>query len=34
MNEPYGNPDLGHYDAMSELTLGRMFGDEIIKILE
>lgn len=32
MNEPVENPDLGHYDAMSELTLGRMFGSELIKI--
>lgn len=24
--EPEGNPDWGHYDALSELQLGRMFG--------
>lgn len=30
--EPTSNPDLGHYDALSELELGRMFGEEIIKI--
>ncbi len=34
LNEPYGNPDLGHYDALSELELGRMFGREIIKMYE
>ena len=32
LNEPVENPDLGHYDAMSELTLGRMFAEELIKI--
>ena len=32
--EPQSNPDLGHYDALSELTLGRMFGKEIIKIYQ
>ena len=30
--EPASNPDLGHYDALSELELGRMFGREILKI--
>ena len=30
--EPEGTPDLGHYDALSELELGRMFGREIAKI--
>ncbi len=34
LNEPVENPDLGHYDAMSELTLGRMFGEELIKIFK
>lgn len=32
MYEPFGNPDLGHYDALCELELGRMFGREILKI--
>lgn len=32
--EPESNPDLGHYDAISELELGRMFGREILKIYE
>jgi hypothetical protein len=32
LNEPESNPDLGHYDAMSELELGRMFAVEILKI--
>lgn len=31
--EPKSDPDLGHYDAMSELTLGRRFGEEVVKIL-
>lgn len=30
--EPEDEPDLGHYDAYSELLLGRMFAEEIIKI--
>jgi hypothetical protein len=30
--EPVEEPDLGHYDALSELELGRMFGREIVKI--
>lgn len=30
--EPESNPDLGHYDALSELKLGRMFANEILKI--
>jgi len=30
--EPIDDPDLGHYDALSELELGRMFGREILKI--
>lgn len=32
--EPEYQPDLGHYDAYSELLLGRMFAAEIIKIYE
>ena len=32
--EPENNPDLGHYDAMSELELGRMFGRELVNIYE
>lgn len=31
LNEPEGNPDLGHYDALSELELGRMFGKLILQ---
>ncbi len=31
--EPESEPDLGHYDALSELELGRMFGREIVNIL-
>ncbi len=30
--EPTSDPDLGHYDAISELELGRMFALEILKI--
>jgi hypothetical protein len=30
--EPKSDPDLGHYDALSELELGRMFGRCIIDI--
>ncbi|MBR7116608.1 MAG: hypothetical protein IKC87_02770 [Clostridia bacterium] len=30
--EPESEPDLGHYDALSELSLGRMFADEILGI--
>ena len=29
--EPQGDPDWGHYDAMSELELGRLFGNCIIE---
>ena len=32
--EPQSNPDLGHYDALSELKLGRMFAAEILKIYQ
>ncbi len=31
LNEPEGEPDLAHYDAMSELKLGHLFGDYIIE---
>ena len=31
LNEPEENPDLGHYDALSELELGRMFGRLILQ---
>jgi hypothetical protein len=29
--EPEGDPDWGHYDAMSELTLGRLFGEAVVR---
>lgn len=29
--EPEGDPDWGHYDAMSELTLGHLFGEAIVR---
>ena len=31
LNEPEGNPDLGHYDAWCELELGRIFGQLILQ---
>ena len=30
--EPVEEPDLGHYDALCELELGRMFGEQIVGI--
>ena len=30
MNEPAGNPDIGHYDSESMLLLGRLFAEKII----
>ncbi len=32
--EPVDNPDLGHYDALSELKLGQLFGQYIVKSYE
>ena len=32
--EPVENPDLGHYDALSELKLGQLFGQYIVKSYE
>ena len=32
-NEPIGDPDWGHYDSVSELKLGKTFGEEIVKCL-
>lgn len=32
LQEPTEAPDYGHYDALSELRLGRMFGERIVKI--
>ena len=32
-NEPIGDPDWGHYDSVSELKLGRTFGEKIVKCL-
>ncbi len=29
--EPEGDPDWGHYDAMSEIALGHLFGDYVIE---
>ena len=32
--EPQSNPDLGHYDALSELKLGRLFARELLTIYQ
>jgi len=29
--EPAGDPDWGHYDAVSELGLGRLFGEQVVR---
>ncbi|MBQ1846926.1 MAG: DUF3795 domain-containing protein [Clostridia bacterium] len=29
MKEPYGEPDIGHYDAGSEIKLGRLFAEKM-----
>ena len=31
VNEPEGDPDWGHYDALCELELGRLFGEQVIE---
>ncbi len=32
--EPVGEPDLGHYDSLSELALGRKFGELLVDCLK
>ena len=32
--EPYYEPDLGHYDALSEIKLGQLFGEKIVSIYD
>ncbi|MGN1200774.1 MAG: sialate O-acetylesterase [Candidatus Caccovivens sp.] len=32
MYEPYYEPDLGHYDALSEIRLGELYAEELIDI--
>ncbi len=32
--EPVGKPDLGHYDSLSELALGRKFGQLLVDCLK
>jgi hypothetical protein len=32
--EPHGDPDWGHYDALSELALGRLFGEYVLRSYE
>lgn len=34
LNEPYYEPDLGHYDALSEIKLGELFGEALAKIYQ
>ena len=34
VNEPEGDPDWGHYDAESELALGRRFGELVVQSYE
>ena len=29
MNEPFGHPDIGHYDSESEIALGHLFADNM-----
>lgn len=31
LNEPEGDPDFGHYDALCELRLGRIFAERVIE---
>jgi len=33
-NEPEGTPDQAHYDSMSEIKLGHLFGAEVLKFCE
>ncbi|MBR2010874.1 MAG: hypothetical protein IKA06_03930 [Clostridia bacterium] len=33
-NEPEENPDQAHYDALSEIKLGHLFGTEVLKFCE
>lgn len=30
-NEPYGSPDIAHYDSASEIKLGNLFADVLVK---
>ncbi len=32
LHEPKDDPDIAHYDSLSELELGRSFGEEIVKV--
>ena len=32
LKEPYDNPDLGHYDALSMIRLGELFGETLLTI--
>lgn len=34
INEPYDNPDLGHFDALSEIRLGELFAEELVRIYQ
>ena len=33
-NEPEGNPDLAHYDSMSQIKLGNLFAEELAPFLD
>ena len=32
--EPEGAPDIPHYDSMSQIKLGRLFADELVRFLD
>lgn len=32
--EPFENPDLGHYDALSMIKLGELFGEALLKVYQ
>ena len=34
LNEPYYEPDLGHFDALSEIRLGELFAETLIEIYQ
>ncbi|MBR6745529.1 MAG: hypothetical protein IKM00_10010, partial [Clostridia bacterium] len=33
-SEPEGNPDIPHYDSLSQIKLGHLFAEEIVKFFE
>ena len=32
--EPEGNPDMAHYDALSEIKLGHLFAEHLAEFLD